>query len=218
MATKTKATTKATTTKKAGTAKSKGTSTRAKATGKTAAKSKAAAAKQDGASKREAQRAQNDKLREQVVELRAAEMSWSDIANELSVTPGKAQFLMMQHEVSKNSRLKLRFKDDDELVTRIREAREANDAHSSWGWIAARTGVSEGKIKAVAEEAGIPVKGTNIAVSRSENNGGGKKADRKTRKQASTKATGKKSTGTKGKATAARKRAAKRAGKTSTAS
>lgn len=203
----------ATTTRKAGTAKAKGTATRAKAT-----QTKAKAKTQDGPTKREQQQAQNAELRERVVELRAADQSWSEIAGELNITPGKAQFLMMQHTVSKSPKLRLKHTDDESLVERIVEAREANDAHSSWGWIAARTGVSEGKIKALATEAGIPVAGSNIAVARAEANGSTKKSDKKTGTQRTTKRTTGKAKAATGKATAARKRASKRAGKTSAAS
>lgn len=166
----------------------------------------------DGPSKRDLQRQRNAELRERVVELREAEASWQEIAEEIESTPGKAQFLFMQHVVSKTPKLRIKHSDEDELVAGIVEAREANDQHSSWGWIAARTGVSEGKVKALAEEAGIQVAGTNVAVARAEANGGGTKADGKTRTQAKTGRSTKK--GATGKAAAAKKRAAKRASRT----
>lgn len=195
------------TAKKGGTTK-----TNAKTRGATESK---IAEKADGPGKRELQRAEDAKRRERVVELRSTDpkTSWGDIAEELSITPGKAQFLMMQHEVETTPKLRIKHTDDDSLVAGIRAAREANDAHSSWGWIAARTGVSEGKVKKVAEEAGIPVSGTNVAVARSEANGGPKKADVKTKTQASTKGSSSSKKGGSGKAAAAKKRAASRAGK-----
>lgn len=159
---------------KAGTAKS--------AAAKSAAKGKTA----DGPSKREQQRAQDAERMAKVVSRRADDEKWSEIAEALHITPGKAQFLYMQHCVSEGEVKAIRHRNEDELVAGIRKAREANDAHSSWGWIAARTGVSEGKIKSLAEEAGMSVKGSNVAVARAEQNGSGKKADNKTRTQAAT--------------------------------
>jgi hypothetical protein len=195
------ATTKAKRGTKAGTSKAATRKSTRKAT-ETAAKT------EDGPSKRELQRAQNAEIREQVVEMRdEQDSSWSDIAEELSITPGKAQFLYMQAEVARKPKLKIKHTDEDELVEGIREAREANDAHSSWGWIAARTGVSEGKVKALAEEAGIPVTGTNVAVARAEANGSAKKGDGKTATQAGRAKTSGKSTA---KTAAAKKRAASR--------
>lgn len=201
--------TKKGTVKKSASAKGK----TAKAPAKTA--SKKTAATEDGPSKRELQRERDNDLRAKVVDLREADTSWSEIAEALAITSGKAQFLMMQQQVEDTPKLKIRFKDDETLVAGIVAAREAEDAHSSWGWIAARTGISEGKVKALAEEAGLAVSGSNIAVARAETNGGGKKADTKTRKQATTtKTTTTKKGAVSAKTAAARKRAAKKAGKT----
>lgn len=149
---------------------------------------KATAAKADGPSKREAQQAKNAELRDKVVSMRADDAKWSEIATKLHITSGKAQFLFMQHCVAEGEVSAIRFKQGDEasLIAGIRKAREANDAHSSWGWIAARTGVSEGKIKSLAEEAGMPVKGSNVAVARAEANGSSSKSDGKTKTQAKT--------------------------------
>lgn len=170
-----------------------------------ATRGKAAAAKtDDGPSKRDLQRAQNDELREQVVVLRDEEdNSWGEIAEELSITSGKAQFLHMQATVASTPKLKIKHADEDELIAGIIEAREAEDEHSSWGWIAARTGVSEAKVKRLAEEGGVDVAGSNVAVKRAEANGGGEKADRKTAKQGGRAKSG-------AKAAAAKKRAAAR--------
>jgi hypothetical protein len=183
-------------TKKAGTTKS--------------AAAKATAKKNDGPGKRELAKARDAELTTTIVARRDDGDKWGEIASDLNITPGKAQFLMMQHEVAHSPKLRLKHTDEASLVAAIRSAREANDAHSSWGWIAARTGVSEGKIKSVAEEAGIPVSGSNIAVARAESNGGGTKGDGKTRRQATTKGTTtKKSSASKAAKAKARARARK---------
>lgn len=184
------------------------------ATSKVTRKSTAKKTTQDGPSKRELQRERDAQLRARVVELREAETSWGEIAEEIKTTPGKAQFLFMQHQVESTPRLRIKHSDEDSLVAGIRAARDAQDAHSSWGWIAARTGVSEGTIKKLAEEAGMSVKGSNVAVARAEANGGGVKKDGKTTKQAGrAKKTTTRSKGS-AKTVAARKRANKRAKRT----
>lgn len=188
---------------------------------KTAAKSKVAAAKgkartktaatkpaADGPSKRELAKVRDAELTDLIVAAREGETpeKWGEIAAEHSITPGKAQFLYMQYQVAEGDVPAIRHRNENELVAGIRKAREANNSYSSWGWIAARTGVSEGKVKALAEEAGIPVSGTNVAVARAEANGTAKKADTKTRKQASTTTASK---AAKAKAAAKSRRAAK---------
>jgi hypothetical protein len=196
----------ATTTKpRRGTAAGKGKTSKA-STSKATRKATENKGADDGPSKRELQREQNDALREQVVEMREAEASWADIADELSITSGKAQFLHMQHVVSETPKLKIRYKDEDELVEGIRDAREAEDQYSSWGWIAARTGVSEAKVKRLAEEAGISMH--NVAVSRAEAKAGDED-DEKPKRSAGK---GKTTSGA-AKTAAAKKRAAGRAGK-----
>lgn len=163
----------------------------AKSQGSKATSQNGKAKTQDGPSKREAQKARDAEYTTTILERRGNGDKWGEIASDLNITPGKAQFLFMLHEVAEGNVPAIRHRNENELVTGIRKAREANNQYSSWGWIAARTGVSEGKIKALAEEAGIPVKGTNVAVARSEANGGKAKGDGKTRTQATTKGTGK---------------------------
>jgi hypothetical protein len=182
----------------------------AKKAGTTKSAAAKATAKNDGPGKRELAKARDAELTTTIVARRDDGDKWGEIASDLNITPGKAQFLMMQHEVAHSPKLRLKHTDEASLVAAIRSAREANDAHSSWGWIAARTGVSEGKIKSVAEEAGIPVSGSNIAVARAESNGGGTKGDGKTRRQATTKGTTtKKSSASKAAKAKARARARK---------
>jgi hypothetical protein len=189
------------------------TTTRTKGASKGAAKGKAraktAAAKpkaEDGASKRAAQKARDEKFTERILEMRANDESWGAIAAELNITSGKAQFLMMLHRVAEGDVPAIRFKagDDADLVAKTVAAREKQDEFSSWGWLSARTGVSEGTLKSKVAEAGHDVKGTNIAVSRAEKNGGAKKADGKTATQAGR---AKKGTATASKAAKAKARA-----------
>ncbi len=207
-------------------AKTSKPATTRKATGKgktTAAKPAAA----DGPSKRELQAAQNDKLRVKVVNLRGAEQSWAEIATELGVTPGKAQFLMMEHLVAEGEVPAITHRNEAELVKKIAAARAKADEHSSWGWLAARASVPHTRLQALMKEQGLYETGTeNIAAIRAEKNGGGTKKGnaptkgkpaataRKTGKAATTAA--KKGVTASAKATAARKRAAAKAGKAKT--
>lgn len=174
-------------------------------TKKTAAGTKTTAKADDGPSKRELAKARDAEFTETIVERRDNGDSWGDIASDLNITPGKAQFLMMLHRVAEGDVPAIKHRNETELVNGIRKARDAQNEFSSWGWISARSGVSEGKVKALAEESGMEVSGSNIAVARAEANGGGKKADTKTTKQAG-RATAKK---TGGKAAAAKARAKK---------
>lgn len=168
---------------------------------------KAATTEDNGPSKSELRAERDADLTLQMLELKDNGESWAEIASTLSVTSGKAQFLWMKHCVAEGEVPAIEFEDEDELVAGILEAREASDQHSSWGWIAARTGVSEGKVKALAEEAGMEVRGANIAVKRAELNGKGEKADAKTAKQATRKASAKADKNPASKAAAAKRRA-----------
>jgi hypothetical protein len=99
----------------------------------------------------------------------------SVVANDLNLNAGDAKWLLILHEVDTNPKLKVSFKNEQELVAKIRQLRAAKDEYSAWHWIAARTGVAEGKIKRLAEANGIPVKGSQIARERSNGNGAAKK-------------------------------------------
>jgi hypothetical protein len=197
---RTRKTTSKTATRKGGTSKTsrKGTADKANA---------AKAAKADGPSKRELAKAADAERTTTILERRDAGDKWGEIAADLNITPGKAQFLYMLNAVEVGDVKPIRHRNEDELVAGIKRAREANDEFSSWGWIAARTGVSEGKIKSLAEQAGMPVKGSNIAVARAEQNGGGKKGDGKTGTQRKT--TGAAKTSAASKAAKAKARARK---------
>lgn len=190
MATKTKAATKATATRKGKTAKAATTKATTKA--KTAAK-----AADDGPGKREAAKARDAELTTRMLELREEGNSWSEVAAELNITPGKAQFLNMLHLVAEGDVKPIRFRNDEELTAKCQAARAAADEYSSWGWIAARTGVSEGKIKGLLAEAGTYVpKSENISIVRADKTDPDR-ASRTTKKGTTTKAAkGKGSTGT----------------------
>lgn len=197
----------------------KATATKGKTTATAAKKTTTKAAKaEDGPSKRELLAEQNAANTERIIELREAESSWAEIATELSITPGKAQYLMMCHLVEEGEVPAITYRNDDELVRKCAAARAKADQYSSWGWISARAGVSPGKIWKMLEESGdYTPKAENIAAVRAEKNGSAPKkgnvaAKGKPAPKAAT-AAAKKSTATTAKATAARKRAARTAGK-----
>lgn len=80
------------------------------------------------------------KLVKKVVKLRDDDTSWSDIAEEIGTTPGRARFIFMVSE-------------EEEVgatPARVKKWRQSGD---SWGRISARTGVSEAAAKALYEEA-----------------------------------------------------------------
>lgn len=200
MATKTAA--KRGTTRKAGTAKPKGQTRRA---------AKTTASSNGEVSKREAQAARDAELTERMLELREDGQSWSEIGAELAITPGKAQFLMMLHKVATGEVKRLRFRNDDELAAVIAKARGAADEFSSWGWIAARTGVSEPKLKRLHEEhSSWKPRTENISIVRAAKHGGTTTTTTKRTAAKSTPAKGKTATASKA---AKAKAAAKRRGR-----
>lgn len=147
------------------------TKTASKSRGKTAANAKTAPTTEDGPSKSEVRAARDAEFTERMLEMRSEGEAWSTIAEELSITPGKAQFLMMLHRVATKDVKPLKWTDDDDLTEVCQEARAEADEFSSWGWIAARTGVSEAKIKRLLEEAGTyEPKSENIAIVRAQLN------------------------------------------------
>lgn len=92
----------------------------------------------------------DEALTKKVIALRDKDKKWSEIGEQLGITPGKAQFLVMVSEVKPKDRIK--FADDEELGEKIVEQRDEHLV--SWGLIAARSGVSEGKIKRLYDECG----------------------------------------------------------------
>jgi hypothetical protein len=104
--------------------------------------------------------------RAEVVKRHKAGEPVSKIAKALGITPGKVAFLLMVQAVEDKPSLRIAFKDDDELARKVIAARKKADAHSSWGWLAARTGVDEARVKRLAATAGYEVKGSRIAAAR----------------------------------------------------
>lgn len=159
---------------------------------KSAEKSTAKAAKSNGkpkqteaqtANKREAAAAQQEKMIEKVVKLRDKEKSWKEIGDEIGTTPGKAQYLMMLHRVAEGDVPKVpnaANPDSPKFAKSLEKARKAADEYSSWGWLSARSGLPEGKIKAIAEEAGFYSKGKeNVAAIRAGGKDSGSKSGKK---------------------------------------
>jgi hypothetical protein len=54
-----------------------------------------------------------------------------------------------------------------QVTQRVIAARKRADRHSSWGWLSARAGISEGTLKKQVAAAGYPVYGERIAQIRS---------------------------------------------------
>lgn len=126
---------------------------------------KSAAAKSDG--KRAAAKADVDKQRKDVAARLKKGEKFGDIAEALHVTPGRAKYLQMLNDVENGTVARISTAGNDEAVTkRIIAARDKQDEYSSWGWISARTGISEARVKALAEAGGHKVKGTHVAKER----------------------------------------------------
>ncbi len=129
----------------------------------TAAKAKP---KAKPASKRERATHDNDALRAQVAKRLGKGEAISDIADALHITAGKAAYLNMLNIVEETPRLRIKGRNEDEIAANIVKARNAEDEHSAWGWISARAGLPESKVKALAEAAGVKVKGSHVAKAR----------------------------------------------------
>jgi hypothetical protein len=117
--------------------------------------------------KRAANHERDNEIRPQVVEDLESGKKLSEVAAKFHITPGKAAFLRMQAHVASHPKMKIKG-EDAELVAGIKAARDAQDEFSAWGWISARTGLPEVRVKAIAEKAGIAVKGTHVAKARKE--------------------------------------------------
>lgn len=119
---------------------------------KVAATKKAAASKKaapvEETSTREQKRQENLELGEQIAEMKEAGTSWADISEQLGIGQGKAMLLHMYATVEDTDRITAR--NDDELGKKISKARESG---LSWGQIMARTGLGEGKCRALFEAA-----------------------------------------------------------------
>lgn len=140
-----------------------------------AAKAKAPKAKASAkakASTNSKPRADVDAQRKKVAAAVRKGTKMGDIAQELGVTAGRAAYLHMLNEVESGEVGSISTNGSDEAVAkRIIAARDKQDAHSSWGWISARTGMPEVKVKKLAEEHGAKVKGTHVAKERAEARG-----------------------------------------------
>lgn len=161
---------------------------------KSAPAKKAPAAKpaQDAEAKRKAQQTQDAKLRAEVVKRCVkGDETVGSVAKVLKITPGKAAFLIMQHRVENGEVTAITAKSDSALLNAIATARNKGDEYSSWGWLAARSGRSEGWIKSGLAEAGkYQPRAENIASVRAAKNPAKKAAPT----AAGKKATGKKKT------------------------
>ena len=120
-----------------------------KAPAKKVTAKKAAAATDESVSAREARREQNMELAEQIVALRENDNSWATISEELGVGQGKAMLLFMYATTDDSDKIKLTG-DAEKDGPKIVKARESG---LSWGQIMARTGVGEGKLRAMFEAA-----------------------------------------------------------------
>lgn len=146
-------------------------STAASAKPKTsAADTKAAAAQAEA--KREAREAQNAEQTAAVVKrVLKGDEKLAAVAKDLKITPGKAAFLLMQYRVAQGEVPAITGKSDETLLKNINAARLKADEHSSWGWLAARSGKSEGWIKSGLEAAKLyKPKAENIATARAAKN------------------------------------------------
>lgn len=122
---------------------------------KTAAASNGAAAAAAEA-KRVAREAQTAEQMQQVVaRVVNGDEKLAAVAKDLKITSGKAAFLIMQHRVAQGEVPAITGKNDEALLKAINAARLKADEHSSWGWLAARSGKSEGFIKSGLEKAGL---------------------------------------------------------------
>lgn len=86
-----------------------------------------------------------------------------DVAKKLKLTPGQTAFIKMQILVEDGAVKRIDGTPAQKLA-KIVSARKRADEYSSWGWLAARSGMSEGTMKKlVAEKKNYPVFGERIA-------------------------------------------------------
>jgi hypothetical protein len=81
------------------------------------------------------------------VEKNHGQMKLSEIAAHLGTTTGKAAFIKMQIDVAAGTVKPITGRTPKEIVNRTVAARKRADEYSSWGWLSARTGISEPKLK-----------------------------------------------------------------------
>jgi hypothetical protein len=160
---------------------------------KSAAKKSSAKPASNGAgeAKRAAREAQSaEQLSAVVSRVVNGDEKLSVVAKDLKITPGKAAFLIMQHRVAEGEVPAITGKNDEALLKAINAARLKADEFSSWGWLSARSGKSEGFIKAGLAKAGLfTPRAENIATKRA---GSKPKAAAKTTATSAKKRAGKK--------------------------
>lgn len=177
MAATKKAAAKKSTAKKAA---SKKAPAKAKATAEETESKKAAAAE------RRAERERvNAELAEQISALREEGKTWKEISDELSVTQGRAQLLLMRHEAGEPS----------VNPTPARIVKDRDQGEMSWPAIGAKYGISKAKVQSLYREAGLDPQASYIGKGGRYFGHEEKVADKKaTAKTSSTKSTKAKST------------------------
>lgn len=76
--------------------------------------------------------------------------SINDVAEFLDMSPIKAKYLVMQQQVEDGDVPAIKPTDEKAIL----KALKADDDYSSVAWIACRTGLADGKVKAIAEQSG----------------------------------------------------------------
>lgn len=148
-----------------------------------ATKAKATKAAAKATTKRDTAKASVDAQRKEVAKLVKQGVKMGDIAEKLHVTAGRAKYLQMLNEVESGAVPSISTSGNEEAIAkRIIAARNKQDAYSSWGYISARTGLPEVKVKKLAEEHGLKVAGTHVAKERAASKPAGKPAKAKAAK------------------------------------
>lgn len=143
--------------------------TTSRSTAKSSTTAKAKAVSGDADAKRQAREAQESEQRAYVAKnYLDGDMTLGAVAKTLKITSGKAAFLGMQERVERGEVPAIKGASDETLLKNINTARQKADEFSSWGWLAARSGRSEGFIKNGLADAGLySPKAENIASKRS---------------------------------------------------
>lgn len=108
--------------------------------------------------RRLAREARDEKATAEIVKRREAGEKWGEIAEAVELSTGKVMFMYEVSQVQPKDRIK--YKDDDELASKIVEAREKGQ---SWGTIMARANIGEGKARKLYSDAtGEDTKGLRV--------------------------------------------------------
>lgn len=98
-------------------------------------------------------------ITKRILALRTEGKNYTQIAKELGTTSGRVKFIEMCATVTDAERIT--FESDQDLGAKIVQARDTG--HLSWGVIAARTGVPEGRVKRLYETtSGTPTLGLRL--------------------------------------------------------